>query len=262
MEFIKEYSAVSHFPIKVSFSCFFHIKQEYCCLAASDRKLYKKNDNELKIIDMSRRYQKLLYWDNRSEYLAYSYSKPKKEIMVYHLDSNLREFNIQTLLTDCTADIEDMWLDAELQLLYFVFPLSIQKYNLNGDYLGFIMKAPLHTRYKAVCSDGNLLFVAYERQGCAYVAQYDRHGAYQCKFSIGDSFLFGNMEIIHTDANIFLNIYGKKQGCVVVCLELLIGEINCKNEKVNLEEKSEICIEISKGKGIGEVTCFLGCPKE
>lgn len=262
MEFISECSAVSQFPIEVSFSCFFHIQREYCCLAAAEKRLYKKNDNDLNILDIPRSYHKLLYWDDRSAFLAYTHFKNKNEIIVYHLDYNLREFDIQNLRTECTADVEDMWLDSARQLLYFVYPSSIQKYNLNGDYLGFIMKAPIHTQYRAFCSDENFLFVAYERQGCAYVAQYDGHGVYLSKFNIGENFLFGNMEIVHSEIGVCLNIYGKRRGCIVVCLELSIEKIICSNVKKNIEENNKIQVELSKGNGVGGLTCFLSCPEE
>lgn len=257
MELVREYSSTGCFPLDFSWACFFHGDQKYYGLVSAGKKLFCSDEQTAETIELMRDYQRLIWCGNCTsdctEYLACISVKQKNEVYLYYLDRYLKEFEVLRLRAEGLGGVEDMWLDKEEQLLYLVFPFSVHKYNLNGDCLGIVMRAPVSTWYRAICMDEDSIFLAYEREGCAYVAEYDRQGIFKEKYSVGSNFSIGNIELVTCEGETLLNLYGRKKGQIDVCQELRI--IHCPVKK-------EICVELITGEGVGETTCYVGCSTE
>lgn len=259
MKLIKEHSAVGCFPIEIPNPCFFHMRGEYCCLSHSERKLYKSNGKDMSCLDLGGEYRRLFHYGGAFEYFAYTWMKQRNEVALRFLDQSMREFDMLKLAVNNTGAVEDMWLDGDSGLVYFVFPFSIQVYNLNGDFLRLLMKAPVNTRYKAISCEGNRLFTAYERSGCIYVAEYDCCGTFREKLGIGSGFWVENMELLHTDSALLLNVYGKRPEKINVCVEILIEAFPCAEAECPepSPEEKKLYVELSMADGVGSATCHL-----
>lgn len=255
MELVREYSSMGCFPLGFSWACFFHRDQHYFGLVSAGKKLFYSNEQTAEAIELMRDYQRIIWCGDCTvggmKYMAFISAKQKNEVFLYYLDQYLKEFEVLKLRAEGIGGAVDLCLDKKEQLLYLVFPCSVHKYNLNGDCLDIVMRAPASTWYKAICMDENSIFLAYEREGCAYVAEYDRERIFKEKYCIGNSFSIGNMELISGEEEKLLNLYGKKRGQSDVCLEIRL--IRCPVKK-------EFCVELVTGEGVGETTCYVGCP--
>lgn len=75
------------------------------------------------------------------------------------------------------SPVLDIWFDPCQRILFVLTETQIDRYNANGDYLDLFMAAPGGRSYKAICTFGAFLFIAYEETGCLFVASYAQNGS-------------------------------------------------------------------------------------
>lgn len=246
MKLIREYSAAEHFPEEEGCSCFLFIQDQCWGLDGSRKCLAGFCDGKLQTRLLRRSYQKIVKCPSADGYLAYE-KNWKREVVLHILDGEFRELDAVSIGLEPSCNVEDIWWEEQEGLVYLVCSGIILKYNLNGDCLGMCMRASCDTGYRAMCRGEGVFFLAYERGGCLYIGEYGLNGAYLGRFCVGHGYQAGNMDLIWEDCGCVLRLYIKRRGEIPLFQDFLIMEND-------VEKPMEI--QLSKGDGIGEVTCF------
>lgn len=120
------------------------------------------------------------------------------------------------------APILDIWFDPCQRVLLVLTETQIDRHNANGDYLGAFMTAPRARSYKAICTFGAFLFVAYEEGGCLFVASYAQNGTFIEKLGLGNEYSVCNMQVLASGDHWVLNLFVYKHGCFPYVIQIML----------------------------------------
>lgn len=267
MEFFKEYAAGAGFPVDLTFSCFF--QTVYCIygLAVQRKQIYKNENGNTEAVELIREYRKIVPNLKEQDFFAYIQMKPGSDINIYHLDKHFKEFDfIKLKKAEGYYSVQDIWFDGVQEFLFLIYSGSILKYNCNGDFLGCFLSAPLETTYCAMCTCNELVFIAYKKRGCAYVAMYTYEGRYKERISLGNEYEIYGMQVIEQENYNLLRLYVSKTKTIQLFLELKIMDTKQPETPLNTScpcslkggnRTDGIKVELVRGDGIGETTCYL-----
>lgn len=176
-------------------------------------------------IPLTQKFEKLAYCAKRQQYFATSRHNMNA---IYVLDQCFCELDCIKIKTEYPCiPIEDIWFDSQSDLLWLVFPQGIYRFNCGGDCLGGFITAPPDTKYTAVCSCGEMFFIAYRKAGCSYVASYTRAGAQTERISLGGDYTVRNLQIVTTDNGPCLKIFALKKMLYPFVIEIALEHHHC-----------------------------------
>lgn len=231
-----------------SYSCIFQTADKCCAAITGERRLHCCKKDDAETIELSRLYFKIINGIDETAYYGCSLINQRSETDIYCMDGSFRETDYFSVRLEGVGRLSDIWIDCCKRFLFLVHSGSIEKFNLNGDYLERFMKAPSNTRYLAMCTWMEAVYLVYEREGCIYLAEYQSDRSYNCQLSLGSGYHVKGVEPEQTDAGLMLVVFAVKKGGICVFL----------NVALSAEEKKEpLQLELIMGKGVGEVTCSL-----
>lgn len=116
----------------------------------------------------------------------------------------------------------DIWFDPCQRILFVLTETQIDRYNANGDYLDLFMAAPRGRSYKAICTFGAFLFIAYEEAGCLFVASYAQNGSVIEKLGLGKEYSVCNMQVVASGDRWVLQLFAYKRGCFPYVIQIML----------------------------------------
>lgn len=169
-------------------------------------------------IEPPQKIEKLACFPAGQRYFAISRYAPGSILL---LDSRFRESErIRIRMEGLNACAEDIWFEEESGLLWLVFSGAIYRFSTAGDCLGAFMTAPQGTQYQALCIQGDRLYLAYQRGGCAYVSIYSRQGAHLEGLSLGGEYAVRNWLTAEKSGETGLRIFAVRDLSFPCMLEL------------------------------------------
>lgn len=179
-------------------SCCIQQNMVYYGLDERNSSLLIDDYTECKRVNLKRSYCKITYNPCLKLYYAVCDHPCSGTQCIYVLDHSFQEIDCIRLGVNSDAELRprDLWFDPINNLLYFVTSAAIYRFNTNGDYLGIFMQAPPGRKYKAICSHGNLVFIAYESNSCLYIASYRPSGAFIDKINLGCEYYLCSMQVV------------------------------------------------------------------
>lgn len=267
MNFVREYAAGADLPANITYSSFFQTGDGFYGLAFRKRQIYTCRESKIVVVGLVRDYQKIVPNLNGSDFYAYTQMPNKNEAVIYHLDSHFMEldyFKIRNPEGYCR--ITDLWFDSRQGYLFLVCSKAILKYSGNGDYLGLFMSAPAETCYHAMCTFENLIFLAYQKNGCPYSGMYRTNGSFIEQISLNAEYQLTSLQVVKEQKGWNLRLHVLKKGEISLFCELQFQ----RQEEIPVEYRAAetdclpdqqqgigIEVEIVKEKGIGETTCYI-----
>lgn len=217
MKIIHEYTPKLNIPPGVTLSCIFQKTCAFYGAFGRKKRLYLFHGSEPTVLGTKHGFHKMTYMPQNQAYIMSAYDRRGTSAILHVLDSDFNE--VGSIHTQ-SRKIEDIYFDESLQLIFVVTPPRIQKYNCNGDYLGTLMNTNKKRRYKALCTFGKFIFLAYQKDNCMYVASYDLAGAYLEQISLGCEYAVKNMQVITKNGCPILTIYAVKNSCYPFFIEI------------------------------------------
>lgn len=154
-------------------------------------------------------------------YLCYGGNALYPSIFVF--DRSFREVGCIRLGRRQTGTlIRDIWFDPSQRILFVLADAQIDRYNANGDYLGVFMTAPRGRSYKAICTLGAFIFIAYEDACGLFVASYRQNGAFVEKLGLDDEYSVCNMQVMASGEQWVLSLFAYKRGCFPYVIQLML----------------------------------------
>lgn len=200
-------------------SCLIQRNGEFIGVDASTGKLHVWSETgNTAEVKLPRRYEKLVYSPNNQGYWGISRCAPGS---ISVLDSRFRELDRIRIRTEgFDACAEDIWFEEESGLLWLVFSGAVCRFSTAGDCLGAFMTVPQGTRYQAMCTHGDHLYLAYQKGGCVYASVYSRQGAHLEGISLGGEYVARNWLSVEKSGGTSLRILAVRDLCFPCMLEL------------------------------------------
>lgn len=198
------------------------------------------NTDVSQILNLPHVYSKIIYNPTSQNFLV---SCPYPSTVLYVLDKRFRE--IDSLLInfdDSCFQVEDIWLDLELDIILIATPFKIYKFNYNSDLLGTFMSASKGIKYRAICTYRQFAFLAYEKYGSLYISSYTSQGAYLERICLGSEYSIKNLQVIIDQGYPILRAYVIKSSNFPYMVEI---ELECEEKRSNdLQNYNNIRIEL------------------
>lgn len=217
MKIIHEYTPKLNIPQGVTLSCLFHKACVFYGACGKKKRLFLFKSGEPAVLSTKHAFHKMTYIPQNQAYIMSAYDGRSTSALLHVLDDCFNE--IDCIRTQ-SRKIEDIYFDESLQLIFVVTPPRIQKYNCNGDYLGTFMNTHKKRRYKALCTFGEFIFLAYQKDNCMYIASYNLAGAYLEQINLGSAYTVQNMQVIKKNGCPILNVYTLKNSCYPFFIEI------------------------------------------
>lgn len=244
---------IEQIPINVQFacenlSCMINFKDKIKLVNQWGMELCSiKDGKETKRIHLSRPYDRLVYCVQTEGYFAICQRNPE---CVFVLNKDCQETDcLKFCSNELCVPIKDIWYNSQSHLIWLVTSDHIYIINCNGDLLNTFMTAPMGTKYKAVCTYKDFVFIAFSKENCLYLASYTKDGAYIEKIKIGHGYTMRNLQPVICENETFLNILVLKDYRFPEIIKIQLDNINspCFQQLDNIiveynTEPDEFCL--------------------